>query len=204
MKIHDVEQGTDAWLRLRMGKVTASELGNLISPTLEIRKWSTEMPRTYLAAKVGEAFEGTPDIEGGSWETEQGQLMEMESRKWYAFWSGERVRQVGFIEGDDGRCGCSPDGLIGEDGGLELKNPQRKAHTGYILNGGLPKDYAVQVHASMYITGRKWWRFVSYRRKSKFVLTVERDEKICATIAEALAGFYAKFDAAMKQLREAA
>jgi hypothetical protein len=202
VKIHDVEQGSDAWLRLRMGKVTASELGNLISPTWEIR--TGDMPKSYLAAKVGEAFEGTPDIEGGSWETEQGQLMEMESRKWYAFSSGDRVKQVGFIEGDDGRCGCSPDGLIGEDGGLELKCPQRKAHTGYILNGVLPKEYAVQVHANMYVTGRKWWRFVSYRRKSKFVLTVERDEEKCAIIAKALAAFYKRYDEAMHKQREAA
>lgn len=203
MKIHDVDQNTEEWLRLRMGRVTASELDNIISPTWEIRKG--KMPQTYLHSKAAEAYIGKPDLGFQSWETEQGQLLEMESRKWYCFqFSKERLRQVGFVEGDDGRSGCSPDGLIGDDGGLELKNPQQKAHVGYLLGGTLPAEYAAQVHGSMLITGRKWWRFVSYhRRLPKFILHVKRDEKICATIRDALAAFYKRFDEAMAKLREA-
>jgi len=106
-----------------------------------------------------------------------------------------------FVEHDDGRCGCSPDGLIGDDGGLEIKAPQPTNHVKYLLDGTLPKDYAVQVYFSLYATGRAWWKFVSYRRKfPPFVLTVDRDEAIMAKIGKVLADFYAKFDAAFERL----
>lgn len=203
MKIHDVAQGELDWLRLRCGRVTASELDNLLTPKFELR--TGEGVKTYLYRKVAEGFRGEPLPGFTSFATEQGQELEDEARKWYVFQSDERVRGVGFCEGDDGRCGCSPDALIGEDGGLELKCPEPTNHVRYLMEGTLPKDYAAQVHMSMFVTGRKWWNFVSYRRRfPKFVLRVERDEKINAKIQEALTGFYAKYDEAMKKLKEAA
>lgn len=201
-KIHaDISQGSDEWLRLRLGKVTASEMGNLLSPTFEVR--TGDMPKTYLYSKVAEAWRGEP-LPGftSSWSTEQGDMREMEARQWYAFEYDDNPRQVGFVEHDDGRCGASPDALIGEDGGLEIKSPESVNHLRYLLEGKLPKDYAAQVHASLYVTGRKWWRFVSYRRRfPAFVLTIERDEAIMAKIAAALTGFYTAFDAAMLKLK---
>lgn len=199
MKIHtDIVQGTAEWLKIRAGKVTASEIDALISPTLQIRKG--DGVQTYLYQKVAELKTG-PLPGFHSWEAEEGQMLEDEARKWFAFQSNERLHDAGFVEHDDGRCGCSPDALIGEDGGLELKAPQPVNHVRYLLDGILPKEYAAQVHMSLYVTGRKWWKFVSYRRKfPAFVLTVERDEKICATIAEALAGFYARLDEARNKL----
>lgn len=199
MKIHNVTQGEGDWLKVRAGKVTASEIDALVSPTFEIRKGA--QVHTLVCQKVAETLNGGPLPGFTSWQTEEGQMMEDESRKWFAFASDEKLIDAGFCEHDDGRCGCSPDSLIGEDGGLELKNPQHVNHVRYLLDGTLPKDYAAQVHMSLYVTGRKWWKFVSYRRKfPPFVITVERDEKICAIIAEALAGFYAKMDDALQRL----
>jgi len=136
-----------------------------------------------------------------TFETEQGQMLEIDARRWYKFTYDELLLDAGFIVHDDGRCGCSPDALIGDYSGLEIKSPQPTNQVRYFLEGVVPKDYIVQVHFSMYVTGLKTWRFVSYARSyPKLVLTVERDEKICATIAEALAGFYAKMDAALERL----
>ncbi len=200
-KEHNCVQGEGDWLQVRVGKVTASEMSALLTPLFKIK--DGEGPHTYLCEKIAEAWRGKPLAGFSSWETEQGQLLEDEARNWYALeYDDHKIRNVGFVEHDDGRCGCSPDALLGEDGGLELKCPQPTNHVRYLLSGTLPKEYAAQVHMSLYVTGRKWWRFVSYHRGyPAFVLTVERDESICATIAEALAGFYAKMDSAMVRLK---
>ncbi len=136
------------------------------------------------------------------------QVVEDEARREYCFTfkpKGERLIDAGFVEHDDGRFGCSPDALIGETSGLEIKCPKFKTHVKYLLDGELPPDYAVQVHGSMYATGRPSWVFMSYATGfPPFVLTVQRDEAICAKIGEALAGFYKRYDDAMAQLRKAA
>lgn len=202
MNILSCAQGEHEWLTARVGKVTASEADNLLTPEFEIRKGET--PKTYLCRKVAEATLGRP-LEGfTSFATEQGQELEQEARSWFAFDNDGkyRVQNVGFVEGDDGRCGCSPDALLDDDGGLELKAPQPTNHVRYLLNGELPKDYAVQVHFSMYVTHRPWWMFVSYRRKFRpLVLRIERDERIIAKIGDALGKFYADFDAAMLKIK---
>jgi hypothetical protein len=200
MKEHLCVQGESDWLQARVGKVTASEADQLLTPEFAIR--TGEMPRTYLARKLAESVLRRP-LEGfASFETEQGEILEAEARAWFAFEYPHKVRQIGFIEHDDGRCGCSPDALLDDDGGLEIKAPQPTNHVKYLLDGKLPKDYAVQVHFSIYVTGRPWWKFVSYRRKFRpFVLTVERDEAIIAKINEALTQFYEKFDAALERIR---
>lgn len=201
VKIHEqIEQGSIEWLRLRIGRVTASELDNLISPEWKAR--TGETPKTYLCTKVAEAYRGDILPNTGSWSTEQGSILEDEAVPWYELEFDETVRRVGFVEGDGNRCGCSPDGLLGEDGGIEIKCPSAPVHVKYLLADVLPKDYVAQVHMSMFVTGRKWWRFVSYRRRfPALVLTIERDEEICAKIQDVLTKFYADFDAAMAKLK---
>lgn len=203
MIVHNCAQGELEWYQLRAGKVTASEADSLLTPLFKVKEG--ERVHTYLCTKVAEAF-GQVLPQFSSWETEQGQILEDEARKWYAFeYESERLHNVGFCESDDGRSGCSPDALIGDEGGLELKCPQHTNHVRYLLDGVLPKDYAVQVHFSMFVTGRKWWKFVSYHRKfPPFVLHVPRDEAIQAKIGEALKAFYAKFDTAMATVRRIA
>lgn len=200
MRILSCQQGEQEWLQARVGKVTASEADQLLTPKFKIKEG--EGPKTYLAKKLAEHILGRP-LEGfSSFATEQGEILEMEARNWFAFQHNHTVQQVGFIEGDDGRCGCSPDALLDDDGGLEIKAPQPTNHVKYLLNGELPDDYAVQVHFSLYVTGRPYWKFVSYRRKfPAFVLTVKRDEAIQSKIKEALATFYTNFDAALNKIK---
>lgn len=204
-KEYNCNQGEADWMLARLGKVTASEMHNLLTPTLQLKK-DKEKVSKYLYMKLAEAHRMKPLPGFSSWTTDRGEELEMDARKWYKLRNEtHKLRTVGFIEHDDGRCGCSPDSLINEDGGLELKCPEPTNHVKYLVEGKLPDDYAAQVHMSLYVTGRAWWRFMSYASGfPKFVLTVQRDEKICATIAEALAGFYKRFDEAMAKLREAA
>ena len=84
-----------------------------------------------------------------------------------------------------------------------MKCPNPDAHTKYLLAGCLPEIYAPQVHFSLYVTGRKFWRFMSYRRKfPPFVTLIERDEKIMATIGDTLSVFLPRLDAAYARLCE--
>lgn len=201
-KIHPVDQLSGDWLKLHIGRVTGSELQNLVTPEFAIR--TGEMPKTYLYKKLAEAYRGQPMPGFSTWTTEQGQELEAEARAWYRLeYDDHRVHTVGFIEHDNGRCGASPDGLLGDEGGLEIKSPEPHTHVKYLMQGTLPKEYAPQVHMNIYATGRKWWRFVSYRRGfPALVLHIARDETIIAKIEKALEGFYTEFDAGMKKLRE--
>jgi len=220
VKIFNVKQGTPEWLDARLGLVTASELDALISPTWKIR--TGEGPRTYLYRKLAECWMECPLQSFGSFATDQGNALEPEARPWFELANDCEVStKEGFIVGDDGRCGCSPDGIIKcklcdgmgnpkncilcQNQGLEIKAPQEVNAVRYAIEGVLPADYELQVHGSMYVTGFSRWHFVSYSRKlPKLHLVVERDEKKCAVIAEALAGFYAKFDEEWTKLSNAA
>lgn len=193
-------QGSLEWMTARAGIPTASDFDNLVSPTGKVR--TGEMPKTYLASKLAEAWSGSPLSDFNSWAMDQGNILEEEARPWAAFELGKEIKQVGLITTDDGRLGCSPDGLIGEQG-VEIKSPQPTHHVKYLLNGTLPDDYILQVQCGMYVTGFESWLFISYnRRLPKLVLTIEKDEKIQAAIEEALEAFLDAFDAGWKHLCE--
>ena len=195
MKIHDVQQGSPQWEALRLGIPTASDFDKLLTPSFAIR--TGEMPKTYLHKKLAEKFYGRPMDEGSTFNMDQGNLLEREAMPWLAFAHDIDPYRVGFCTTDDGRIGCSPDALIGEESGLEIKCPTAPIHLKYLLNGELPEDYRCQVHGSMYVTGRPRWMFLSYTRNGlpKLLLTVQRDEAIQAKIHEALTLFLANFDA---------
>lgn len=201
MKIHDdIEQGTLQWLQLHVGRPTASEFDNLMTP--EFEKRNGEMPKTYLAKKVAEAWQQRPLPQFSSWACEQGLIREEEAIPWFEMEYDCTLRRVGFITSDSGRCGCSPDALIDDKTGLEIKSPEAHTHVRYLLSGELPKEYRAQVHGSLYVTGFPEWRFMSYRRGfPNLVLTVKRDEAIMAKIGTILIGFYSAFDAAIEKLR---
>ena len=193
MKIHSVEQNTLAWMELHIGLVSASGLGNLMTP--EFKRRTGEMAKTYLYRKVAEAWRnqillGTM----GAFDTEQGMVLEEEARPFFELESGKTVRTVGFITNDQNTCGCSPDGLIeGEDCGLEIKCPAAHTHAKYLLEGILPLEYVTQVYGSLYVTGYPRWIFMSYRRKfPPFVIEIERDDEINAKIDDVVEDFCAK------------
>lgn len=204
MKIIDCKQGDESWQGHRLARVTASEMDALISPTGKIR--TGEGPKTYLARKVAEGWLGRPLNGGGAaWVMEQGTMMEPEARPWYEITHDCEIQTVGFIVGDDNRCGCSPDGLIGDNRGIEIKCPQEVAAVRYALDGELPDDYLLQVQGSMFVTGFERWEFLSYhRRLPKLTITVRRDEAMMSKIGQALAEFYERFDEAFEKLNKTA
>lgn len=201
MKVHnEFEQNSLLWLKARAGVVTASEFDNLVTPGFKIK--DGEAPKSYLAQKVAEKWTGGPLPGFMTLDMEFGKIREEEAIPFYEFEFSEKVTRAALITDDDSRYGCSPDGLIGEDGGVEVKCPLAKTHVGWLLAGEVPKDHLVQIHFSMLVTGRAWWKFFSYRRGfPAMVKLVERDEKIQRTMRVALDEFIENFDAAMEKMK---
>lgn len=198
MKLHDVKQGSGEWLALRLGIPTASEMDALVSPKGEIR--TGKGPKTYLYQKVCERVLGFAP-QAGSFAMEQGTILETEARPWYAFTKDVTVETAGFITTDDGRAGCSPDGLVNADGGLEIKCFQPEHSLRCLIENAIPDEYVMQVQMSLFVTGRAWWDFLSYSRQfPAVVIRVTPDEKLQGAIRLALAGFTERFDAAVAKV----
>lgn len=201
MKIHPAEQGSADWMIARAGIPTASEFDNLVTPDFKVR--IGQMPQTYLAKKVAEAWQGGPLLGFNIFDAEQGKMLEEQARPWFELEYDTPIQRVGLITTDDGRIGCSPDGLIGDHSGIEIKCPAVHTHVGYLLNGELPMEYAAQMHGSLLVTGRQEWRFLSYRRHfPPLVLTIKRDNGIISRLEEAIVIFLTRFDNAMKRMEE--
>lgn len=199
MTIHPAQQGSLSWMLARSGIPTASEFDALLTPEFKIR--TGDMPKTYLARKLAEAWVGGPLPGAGVWDMDQGKILEEEAIPFYSLEYQEEIQQVGLCLTDDGRVGCSPDGLIGNDCGIEIKCPAVHTHVGYLLTGNVPKEYLAQVHGAMYVTGRPSWKFMSYCRKLPALLIhVDRDEEIIETINLAIQEFLARFDFGMQRL----
>lgn len=202
MIIHQVQQGSVEWMQIRASMPTASEFHNLITPLGKIR--DGDMVRSYMARKVAEWWEGGPLPSFNSFDMDQGNILEDEALPWLAVEFGWDISRPGFITDDNKQFGCSPDGMIeAEKCGVEIKCPRAETHVGYLLNGGLPKDYVAQVQGSMLVTGLERWRFVSYRRNfPPLVLNIQRDEDFQANLAEGLKLFLANFESDKSKMKE--
>lgn len=201
MKIHTgFDQNSLDWLAARAGVLTASEFSQILTPQFKMREG--EMPKTHLARKLAEKWLG-PLPGFSTIDMDFGKILEEEAKPFYEVQFSEEIQSVAFITNDEGTVGCSPDGLIGDEGGIEIKCPEPTNHVKYLLGGKLPDDYTAQVHGSMFVTGRPWWKFMSYRRNlPPFVVTIFRDEEIQEKIAEAVAEFLANLDHQMGRMIE--
>jgi hypothetical protein len=112
-EIIECEQNSPEWLRARMGIPTASAFSDVLA------KGEGKTRRTYMLKLAGELITGEPMESFSNAHTERGHLLEEEARDLYTLQTGADIARVGFIR--NGRAGCSPDSLIGEEGGLEIK-----------------------------------------------------------------------------------
>lgn len=200
MKIIPCQQGSLEWLAARAGIPTASEFDNLVTPEFKIR--TGEMPNTYLAQKIAEFWTGGAIAGYMSLDMEFGKILEEQAIPFYELTFDEEIQRVGLITTNDGKIGCSPDGLIGDNCGIEIKCPNADTHVKYLLSGEVPKQYLAQIHGGMFVTGRPLWRFMSYRRGfPPLIKAVERDEKIQATLKQSLDYFLERFDDAVQKLK---
>jgi hypothetical protein len=187
-------------LQVRAGVVTASEFHNLITPTGKIR--TGETLESYFSRKLAEMWFGGPlpsNYSGGA--LEQGTLRQNEAVGYYATVYNKTVKAVGFITTDDGRIGCSPDGMFGDGTGIEGKCPDLHTQVKYLLKGELPPEYVAQVQGCMFVTGAPRWVFVSRSPiLPMLVLTIERDEAFIEALHRALEVFLIRLDEGYKRL----
>ena len=190
MIIHNCEQGSEEWFAVKCGKISASHFGDVLN-----KKTGR---RTYMLKVLAERMSGESMNGYSNKAMEDGIETEPLAREYYEQLFGE-VQQVGFVELND-YVGCSPDGLIGDDGGMEIKCPYPNTHIDYILSNKMPAVYIPQVQGNMWVTGRKWWDFVTFCPKIKdrpfWYIKVERDEKYIVN----LAGEVDRFIADMQEL----
>lgn len=186
-------QGSDVWWEVRCGIPTASRFASIVTS----KGAPSKAMDTYIAELIGDTVMPRP-----TYFTTQGRPVtsamtngtdcEPEARRFYEMHSDCSVTQVGFILHDSGLFGCSPDGLVGEDGGLELKCPETKTQAGYLMKGILPKQYMAQVHGSLIVTERKWWDFVSYAYGLKPLILRVTPNEFTDQLRKSLAVFVAK------------
>ncbi len=133
----------------------------------------------------------------------EGTRREPESRRWYELQHDVNVRQVGFCTTDDERFGCSCDGLVGDEGIVGFKNPSHEVHASYLLNGALPDDYIPQTYGELWVTGRKWFDFVSYCPDFRsLVVRVEPCGPFWDALTPVLEQFWLNYQDAIQRIRE--
>ena len=162
------------------------------------------MRAKYIDKLAGEIITGQPDPDSyTNPHLERGKAMEDEARSLYAFARGVEPRLVGFIR--SGRAGCSPDSLVGDDGGLEIKTAMPTVHLPRLRSGKLPSEHKAQVQGNLWITGRAWWDFMSYwPGLPPLIIRVERDEAYIAKLAAAVDAFNADLDAVVAAIQRPA
>ena len=181
MKILQAEQGTQEWLDARLGRPSASQFYKLITTSGKPSASADD----YISEMIAERITGESEpIYVNEW-MQRGTELEPEARATYEFIHGVDVKEVGFILDDSGEFGCSPDGLVGDDGGVEFKCPAPKNHIAWSRKGVCPSKHYAQVQGCLYITGREWWDFMSYHPDMKpFIVRVERNEEFIEKLAE--------------------
>jgi putative phage-type endonuclease len=187
MRTLDVIQGTEEWKVERAGKFTASRIADLIAKT---KSGPAASRKNYLAELLIERMTGQPSEHFVSKEMAWGTEHEPEARTIYEF-ERDLVEQVGFVlHPEYDFAGASPDGLVGTEGGIEIKCPNSATHIETLQTRKVPSRYYAQMQWCMECCEREWWDYVSYDprmrdpRLTMFVTRVNRDDGFIAAVRE--------------------
>ena len=160
MKILDIAQRSPEWYQARVGMFTASRAADMMAT---IKTGEAAARRDLRVQLVVERLTGQPQDDGYiNAAMQRGIDKEADAFAAYEALTGNLARPVGFVAHDTLRAGCSPDGLVGDDGLLELKCPKSATHLAYLRAKTLPKDYLYQLQHAMWITGARWADFLSF------------------------------------------
>lgn len=167
MNIYNFEQGTDEWLDVRIGKFTGSSFYNLTSTSSDTELWKKAAERITGKRNDSDKFSNK--------HTERGHELETEARSMYELMNKCNVQEVGFIELDK-YVGCSPDGLIGDDGMIEIKCRDNHIFLKTVKTGCNKQD-RTQIQFNLYVTDRKWCDYVCYNPNFANPIFQERIER---------------------------
>jgi len=199
----EVVQGTPEWHAARLGKVTASRVADVIART---KTGYGAMRANYMAELICERLTGAAAERftnaAMAWGTER----EPEARELYEFQHDAEVTQVGFVAHPRiAMTGASPDGLVGDDGMVEIKCPNTATHLETLEGQAVPGKYVTQMLWQMACTGRAWCDFVSFDPRLPahmrlFVKRVHRDEARIVELEAEVGDFLSELNAKIARL----
>jgi putative phage-type endonuclease len=206
MQYQDIEQGSTSWLKIRAGKVTASRIADVTAKT---KSGYGAGRKNYMAQLVVERLTGEVAESYTNAAMQWGIETEPYAREAYEIRTGEIVEQVGFIKIPDMMAGASPDGLVGEDGLLEIKCPNSATHIDTLLTQKIDRKYLLQMQWQMLATDRNWCDFVSYDPRMPenlryFCKRVDRDQELLLEVTGEVTKFLKELDDKVCKLREMA
>ena len=198
-----IEQGSPEWFEQRRGKVTASRIADIMAktksgPSASRVNYAAEIIAERLTGKVADGFD-TPAMRWG-------RECEPLARSAYEAISGEIVELVPMIDHPSiEMAGASPDGMVGDQGLVEIKCPKTATHINTILTGQVEKRYVYQMQWQMACTGRAWCDFVSFDPQlgpemQMYVTRVERDEDAISEIASEVKKFLFEVESTVHRL----
>jgi putative phage-type endonuclease len=201
--IEMMDQGTEEWFTIRIGKVTASRVADVIAKTKTGYSASRD---NYMAQLICERLTGQKGESFTNAAMQHGTDTEPLARAAYEALKDVLVDEVGFVPHPTiEMAGASPDGLVGDDGLIEIKCPNTATHIDTLLNQSVPGKYNTQMQFQMACTGRKWCDFVSFDNRlpeelQLFVMRVPRDEVFIRLIESEIVQFLAELDDKINKL----
>jgi putative phage-type endonuclease len=203
--IEMMEQGTEEWFTIRIGKVTASRVADVIAKTKTGYSASRD---NYMAQLVCERLTGQKGESFSNAAMQHGTDTEPLARAAYEAFQDILVDEVGFVPHPSIiMAGASPDGLVGDDGLLEIKCPNTATHIETLLSQSVPGKYNTQMQFQMACTGRKWCDFVSFDNRlpnelQLFVKRVPRDNEFIKQMEDEVVKFLNELDIKIAQLMD--
>jgi len=198
-------QRSDAWHEIRLGKATASRIADIIAKTKSGYSASRD---NYMAQLICERLTGQKGESFTNAAMEHGTQTEPLARSAYENARSLLVKEVGFINHPRiEMSGASPDGLVAEDGLVEIKCPNTATHIDTLLSGKVPTKYITQMQWQMLCCQRKWCDFVSFDNRlpehlQLFVQEVEFDPEYAAMLEKEVIQFLAELDSKVAKLKE--
>ena len=180
MKIYNFEQRTEDWYNIRKGKMTASNAETIIANGKGLETYIYNLMAEYYSSAEKENYINA--------DMQRGIDLEPEARLEFEFYTGLDVQEVGFVEYND-FIGVSPDGLIGDDGLIEIKCPNDSIYFKLLLSNNIKPEYIAQMQMQMYVTDRQYCYFVSYNpnfEKSLYIKKINRDEEMIDKLKKGL------------------
>lgn len=198
-----MEQRSEEWFKARLGKVTASRVADVLA---KIKTGESASRRNYKIQLVSERLTGEKQETYINQAMQDGIDREFYARERYVQQFGE-VEEVGFIQHPTLEAGASPDGLVGEDGIIEIKCPLGTTHTETLMTQEVPSKYIPQIQWQLRCTGRKWCDFISYNpmfpeHLQLFVKRVEADEQYQLMLEKEISDFLIEVQTVIDRLGE--
>ena len=203
-KLIKAEQRSDGWFEARLGRATASKFADIMATTrsgysMKRSNYATELALERLTGLQPENYTSAP-MQWGIDNEDTAALI-------YSLKTGNTVDETGLWVHDELMAGASPDGLVGDDGLIEIKCPNSATHLSTLVTGKVPSQYIAQVQGQMWITGRKWCDFISYdprmpENAQMIIIHVKRDDDYIEGLQIQVREFLIEVEAQVEFIKE--